>query len=220
MRKACDIFAGLFILRYNSIKGQQMSKNSQTEERQTGKRAKYGTPQEMQKKIDEYFSKYENPLPLTDGKGNVLLDKTGKPIYKEDIPTSSGLAYHLGFNSRCSLHDYAEKPTFTEVMKRAKLRLQTYWEPYLNSKNSNGVRYLFANLNDGWKEPEEARAIADKSPVIAQIVFIDQKGKYAKASEIPVMDAEFEEVKQITPPKAKTPTKAKKTTKKTSKRER
>lgn len=180
-----------------------MSKNSQTEERQTGKRAKYGTPQEMQKKIDEYFSKYENPEPLKDSKGNILLDKTGKPVFKEDIPTSSGLAYHLGFISRCSLHDYVEKPTFAEVMKRAKLRLQTYWEPYLNSKNSNGVRYLFANLNDGWKEPEEARAIADKSPVIAQIVFIDQKGKYAKASDIPTIEAEVVEPKKITQSKAK-----------------
>lgn len=189
-----------------------MSKTNQTKDRQAGKRAKYGTPEEMQKKIDEYFSKYENPLPLIDAKGNVLLDKTGKPIYKEDIPTSSGLAYHLGFNSRCSLHDYAEKPTFTEVMKRAKLRLQTYWEPYLNSKNSNGVRYLFANLNDGWKEPEEARAIADKSPVIAQIVFIDQKGKYAKASEIPTIEAEVVEPKALPKP-SKTKTKASKSKK-------
>lgn len=192
-----------------------MSKTNQTEDRQAGKRAKYGTPEEMQKKIDEYFQKYENPLPLIDAKGNILLDKAGKPIYKEDIPTSSGLAYHLGFNSRCSLHDYAEKPTFAEVMKRAKLRLQTYWEPYLNSKNSNGVRYLFANLNDGWKEPEEARAIADKSPVVAQIVFIDQKGKYAKASDIPTIDAEVIEPKKIAQAK---PSKAKLKASKTKKK--
>lgn len=190
-----------------------MSKEEQSEERILGKRAKYGTPQEMQKKIDEYFRKYENPEPIKDSIGNVILDKTGKPIFKEDIPTSSGLAYHLGFNSRSSLHDYAEKPTFAEVMKRAKLRLQTYWEPYLNSKNSNGVRYLFANLNDGWKEPEEARAIADKSPVIAQIVFVDQKGKYAKASDISTIEAEVVEPKALSKPSKAKP-KASKTKKK------
>ena len=154
------------------------------------KKAKYGTPQEIQKKIDEYFLKYEKPLPLVDANGDIILDKQGKPIFKDELPSSSGLAYHLGFTSRCMLHEYAQRPTFADVMNRARLRLNTYWEPFLNSKNSNGVKYFLGNSFDDWREPE-AQQSQNAAPVIAQVIFIDNKGKYAKPSDIPTIEAEI-----------------------------
>jgi hypothetical protein len=190
-----------------------MTKDLQNKKSTGGKKAKFGTPEEMQKKIDEYFKSYENPEPLKDPQGFVLTDKQGNPVFKNKIPTSSGLAYHLGFNSRCSFSDYLEKPTFADVIKKARLRLQMYWEPELNSKNAQGVKYFLSNINDGWREPEENKALANNIPVIAQIVFIDQKGKYAKPSDIPVIDAEVIEPKQIKQAKPRKASKTKATEK-------
>lgn len=58
--------------------------------------AKYGKPEEMEKRIDEYFAQFENPEPLHDKNGLVVLDKQGKPVYRDEMPTSAGLAYFWG----------------------------------------------------------------------------------------------------------------------------
>jgi hypothetical protein len=162
------------------------------EKKTAGKKAKYGTPQEMQKKIDEYFSKYENREPLTDSKGKVLQDKDGNIVYKGGMPTSSGLALYLGFTSRCSLFDYAQKPTFADVIRLAKLRLEAFWEPLLATKNYQGAKYFCSNMNDGWQEPEAlAKQQLQQAPVVAQVVFITGKDKSTQTAELPIIDAEI-----------------------------
>lgn len=195
---------------------QSQIKEEQKDKKNVGKKAKYGTPQEMQKKIDEYFQKFEEREPLTDRNGKPLLDKDGNVIYKGGMPTSSGLALHLGFFSRNALFEYAQKPTFRDVITLARLKLQSFWEPLLATKYYQGAKYFCSNMNDGWQEPEAlAKQQLQQAPVIAQVVFITGKDK---PSEIPVIDAEVipnatlakpTKTKQASKPKAKARAKAK-----------
>lgn len=195
---------------------QSQIKEEQKDKKSSGKKAKYGSPQEMQKKIDEYFSKYENREPLTDSKGKVLLDKDGQVVYKGGMPTSSGLALHLGFFSRNALFEYSQKPTFRDVITLARLKLQSFWEPLLATKYYQGAKYFCSNMNDGWQEPEAlAKQQLQQAPVIAQVVFITGKDK---SSDIPIIDAEVipsatlakpTRTKQVNKPKAKARAKAK-----------
>lgn len=199
---------------------QNITKEEQKEKKTQGKKAKYGSPQEMQKKIDEYFSKYENREPLTDRNGRVLLDKEGNVVYNQGMPTSSGLALHLGFTSRCSMFDYIQKPTFTEVIRHARLRLQSFWEPLLATKNYQGAKYFCSNMSDGWQEPEAlAKQQLQQSPVVAQVIFIDsKKGAYANPSNIPTIDAEIIPTASIQKPKESKPKKAPKTKRRATKK--
>ena len=71
----------------------------------------------------------------------------------KDKPTLSGLALFLGFESRQSLYDYEEKPTFTYTIKRARLHLEVYYEEKLLTINSTGA--IFALKNLGWKDKTE-----------------------------------------------------------------
>lgn len=147
--------------------------------------AKYGSPKEMEKRINEYFAKYENRQPLTDKNGLPIVGKDGRMIYSEGLPTSSGLAYFLGFNSRSSLWDYAQKPTFADVINKARLRLQTFWEPLLSSSNFQGARYMLSNLADNWQDPDSiAKQQSQQMPIIANIVFIDKDGKQTQQKTI------------------------------------
>lgn len=147
--------------------------------------ARYGKPQELEKKINEYFAKYENLEPLRDKNGLPIVGKDGRVIYSEGLPTSSGLAYFLGFSSRSSLWDYAQKPTFADVINKARLRLQTFWEPLLSSSNFQGARYMLSNLADNWQDPDTlAKQQSQQMPIIANIVFIDKDGKQTQQKTI------------------------------------
>lgn len=147
-----------------------------------GKSAKYGKPEDMQKRIDEYFKPFDEAQPLTDKKGAVLLDKQGNPVFKESKPTSSGLAYFLGFSSRSSLWEYEQKPTFSRVIRRAKLRLATFWEPELLGKNSNGAEFWLLNQNDGWQNKKQMEDISgNNEPRAALVVFVNARGELPQA---------------------------------------
>jgi len=86
-------------------------------------------PEAFDKKVDEYFDKTE-------------------------VPTWSGLALYLGFDSRSSLQNYKEKPEFLHTIKRALLRLEDLYEFRLNqARNPTGA--IFALKNFGWKDKQE-----------------------------------------------------------------
>jgi len=90
---------------------------------------KYGSPKELQSKIDEFF-----------------LD--------EDITKSiTGLCYYLGFASRQSFYDMEEKEGFTYTIKKARLRIEMYYEELLLSRAIPGA--IFALKNLGWSDRQE-----------------------------------------------------------------
>lgn len=72
---------------------------------------------------------------------------------KDKTHTWTGLALHLGFESRKSLWEYGEKPEFRNPVKRALLRIEEIYEKKLFSKNAAGP--IFALKNFGWKDKQE-----------------------------------------------------------------
>jgi hypothetical protein len=89
-----------------------------------GRPPKYTSAEEMEAVITEYFEQSKN--------------NSGK--YQ---PTIEGLTLHLGFGTRQSLHDYAKKEDFIDVLNRAKMFIKSCYE-----KTSKRNRPFSINLND------------------------------------------------------------------------
>lgn len=68
-------------------------------------------------------------------------------------PTVTGLALHLGFTSRQAILNYEAKSEFVDAIKRAKLRIEQYYEEALFSKYTIGA--IFALKNFGWSDKFE-----------------------------------------------------------------
>lgn len=93
-----------------------------------GRPAAYTDPGDLQAACEEYFAQ--------DGK-----------------KTITGLAYHLGFESRQSLYDYEQMGQFSYIIKRAKMKVETMYEENLSGTTPTGS--IFALKNMGWKDKTE-----------------------------------------------------------------
>lgn len=81
-------------------------------------------------------------------------DKSVEDYFNQQIQhTWTGLALHLGFESRKSLWEYGKKPEFSNSVKRALLRIEQIYEQNLFNKNAAGP--IFALKNFGWKDKQE-----------------------------------------------------------------
>jgi len=67
--------------------------------------------------------------------------------------TICGLALHLDFESRQSFYDYEKDGEFSYTIKKARLRIENYYEGKLTSRNATGA--IFALKNFGWKDKTE-----------------------------------------------------------------
>lgn len=72
---------------------------------------------------------------------------------KEQRPTVNGLCLALGFSSRQSLHNYAQRPEFMDAVKAAQLRLEAEWEQGLAGNSVAGT--IFWLKNHGWTDRTE-----------------------------------------------------------------
>jgi len=97
-----------------------------------GRPLKFKTVEELQAKIDSYFKD------RVDESGTAI-----KPV------TITGLALHLD-TSRETLMDYQERDEFSDAIKRAKLRIENYYEENLMTGKPTGP--IFALKNFGWKD--------------------------------------------------------------------
>lgn len=88
----------------------------------------YDSPEKMQADIDIYFASVTKA-------------------------TITGLCLELGFESRQSFYDYEEKEDFSYIVKRARLRIENYYELNLTENNVTGS--IFALKNMGWKDKTE-----------------------------------------------------------------
>lgn len=92
-----------------------------------GRPAKFTSADELQKAINNYFEQ------------------------EQEIPTLSGLALALGFESRQSMYDYKKKgDAFSYTIKRARLQVECKYEKRLYSNSPAGT--IFALKNLGWSE--------------------------------------------------------------------
>lgn len=111
--------------------------NTQPEEKNLGGRPpKFSDKEMLQKQIDDYFAG--------------LFDEEGK---LKKPATITGLALALD-TTRETLCDYAEKPAFSDTIKRAKTRVEQFAEEQLYlGKNAAGP--IFALKNFGWSDKQQ-----------------------------------------------------------------
>lgn len=73
-------------------------------------------------------------------------------VAKEQVPTVNGLALALDL-SRETLLRYAEKPEFSDTVKRVRTRLEAAWEQRLAGTACTGA--IFWLKNQGWSDKSE-----------------------------------------------------------------
>jgi len=96
-----------------------------------GRPAKFKTPEDMQRAIDEYFA---------------MCDEDNPPLI-------SGLAYHLDMATE-SLRRYGENDQFSATVKKAKQRVEMALEKRLAQASPVGAIFSLKN-NFGWKDKSE-----------------------------------------------------------------
>ena len=101
-----------------------------------GKPRKYSDVEVFQKKIDEYFQMCEE---------------------KDLDPTVVGIALAVGLQGRKVLLDYEERPEYSEVIKRAKAKVEDiYVRRALGGKvNPAGAVFLLKNPPFGYRDVQE-----------------------------------------------------------------
>ena len=98
-----------------------------------GRPALFNTVEDLEELIERYFAE---------------CDLTSK------APTITGLALHLGFESRQSVYDYEKRSDeFSYTIKRSRLRVENSYEKHLLSNTATGA--IFALKNFGWADKQE-----------------------------------------------------------------
>ena len=99
-----------------------------------GRPPKYESPEELEKAVEAYFDEC---------------------VIKKDIPIQSGLAYSLGFASRQSLYDYAQKEQYSYIIGRAKLRCEDELnQAALKGEANPSIAKLNLATNYGYSEKQ------------------------------------------------------------------
>lgn len=124
------------------------------ERRLVGRPKKYNTAEEMQTKIEYYFTSCFKPA--LDKNGKVMRNPlTGQVILIQFRPfTMSGLADALDM-SRQSLLNYKKDDEFFDTIERARRKVEIYTEEKLFEKETcNGSKFSLSN-NFGWADKQE-----------------------------------------------------------------
>lgn len=111
----------------------------------------YDDPEEMKKKINEYFEEYDG-------------------VKKK--PTISGLAYYLGFESRQSMYDYCKNEKFSYIIKRLRLKLESYYEEKVQGTCPTGPIFVLKNM--GWHDKQEVEHSGETS-IKHEVTFKDDE---------------------------------------------
>lgn len=117
-----------------------------------GKPPFYSDPKKLQVACEEYFAQCEE---------------------KKEPTTITGLALALGFSTRKSLIDYAEKIEFVHIIKKAKLKVECEYEKRLFGNSPTGA--IFALKNMDWHDKTELTGNEGKDLFPPAIVFKDFK---------------------------------------------
>ena len=113
----------------------------------------YNSAEEMEAVIVEYFESSKN--------------NSGK--YQ---PTIEGLTLHLGFNSRQSLHNYAEKEDFLDVVNRAKMFIKSCYEKNLYGFAWAGAQFALRNIGkEDWKD----EIVENQNQTVTQVTITEKQ---------------------------------------------
>jgi basic membrane lipoprotein Med (substrate-binding protein (PBP1-ABC) superfamily) len=109
-----------------------------------GRPSTYTDPGELEAAVQEYFATTEGKRTLT------------------------GLAYHLGFESRQSLYDYEKDGQFSYIIKRAKMRIEMMYEELLQGNTPTGSIFVLKNM--GWKDKSESEVYGKEGAPLFNII--------------------------------------------------
>lgn len=112
-------------------------------ENKGGRPPHFETPEQLQEAISEYFEKGVR-------KKKYIIDKKAVEI---EVPTITGLCYHIGFESRQSFYAYEKKEGFSYTIKRARLFIESHYESLLQVGNTTGA--IFALKNFDWTDKQQ-----------------------------------------------------------------
>jgi hypothetical protein len=112
----------------------------------TGRPPKYKNREELQKKITEYFEKGMRKKKI------VIGPVTNRSVTEIPVPTITGLALFLGFESRQSFYDYEKNEKFSYTIKKSRTFIEREYEELLSTGNVTGA--IFALKNMGWKDTQ------------------------------------------------------------------
>jgi hypothetical protein len=130
--------------------------------RTRGRPAKYEDQEVLRVKIEEYFKKCPDTR-------SVYFE--GKE-FKIPCPTITGLALYLGFCSRRSLYDYAEKLEFAHPIKSGITKVERMYETMLHGPSPTGA--IFALKNFGWTDKDKTDV---SGVVINQVIAVTYADK-------------------------------------------
>lgn len=112
-----------------------------------GRPRAYENVEEIEAAIHDYFNNGVTKRKVVTGK------PPNQQVVEIEVPTITGLAYHLGFESRQSFYDYEKEQQFSYTIKRARLFIEKEYEEQLSVGNTVGA--IFALKNMGWKDRTE-----------------------------------------------------------------
>ena len=132
-----------------------MAKQENNKKNREGRPLLWESPEELQKKIDEYFDSCFRPL-INTKTNEIVKDANGNEIMQQFRPfTISGLALALD-TSRQTLINYQERDEFFDTIMRAKRKCENYTEEMLFHKDSaNGAKFVLLNGYEKWKDKQE-----------------------------------------------------------------
>jgi len=142
------------------------------EKKAIGRPPLYKKPEDLQKKVDEYFISGRNTRKVTVGKGDSL------QVIEIPIVTICGLVRYCGFCNRGSFYDYEKNPEFTNTIKNARNRIEEEYEELL--QRGLGAGAIFALKNFGWIDTP----LVDNSTHNHYVIFRNPQAVKENASDI------------------------------------
>lgn len=133
-----------------------------------GRPPKYETAAELQAAVDAYFDSCQGHY-RRDDSGGYVLDRSGRPILDGAAPlTMTGLQIALGFRSRQSLVDYRGRREFSDIIQRARLRVEQYAEERLFDRDGYAGAAWVLSTAFGW-----GREAAEEKPLPVVRIVMD-----------------------------------------------
>lgn len=129
-----------------------------------GRPSVFDSPEEMELKINEYFDNCPDKKTVVVGLGTIEMPAI----------TITGLCVFLGFDSRQSFYDYEKHPEFSYIIKKARLRVENYYEKCLQYGNVTGA--IFPLKNMGWSDKSEVEHSGNVSIAGFNYVKPDESG--------------------------------------------
>lgn len=111
--------------------------------------------------IDEYFYQIAGSYHWEESPVKITKTTTAETVKQKvwdqepEPPTLTGLALHLGFNSKEAFEDYEKAGRFADQLKRARLRIEAEYEKKLHFQSSTGA--IFALKSMGWTDKDTSK---------------------------------------------------------------